>query len=72
MDEDRNIIVVDVMGTPDECRFTYKGLPVSKEVAREFYRKTSWYSDTEKEKKKTGMCGRRMLNHLLQPFLKDI
>lgn len=51
MDENRKIIVVDVMGTPDECRFTYKGLPVSKEVARDFYRKTSWYSDTEKAKK---------------------
>jgi phosphoribosylaminoimidazole-succinocarboxamide synthase len=50
MDENRNIIVVDVTCTPDECRFTYKGVPVSKEVARDFYRKTAWYTETEKTK----------------------
>jgi len=41
----RELIVVDVIGTLDECRFTYKGLHVSKEVARQYYKKTRWYRD---------------------------
>lgn len=48
---ERRLMVVDVVGTLDECRFTYSGMHVSKEVARQFYRKTSWYSDVEEAKK---------------------
>ncbi len=51
-DEDRNLILVDVLGTPDECRFTFEGIPVSKEAARIFYRKTPWYEDIEEAKKR--------------------
>jgi len=50
-DEHRRFMVVDVVGTLDECRFTYNGLHVSKEVARQFYKKTSWYQDVEEAKK---------------------
>jgi phosphoribosylaminoimidazole-succinocarboxamide synthase len=50
-DEQRRIIVVDVVGTLDECRFTYDGLHVSKEVARQFYKKSQWYKDLEDAKK---------------------
>jgi phosphoribosylaminoimidazole-succinocarboxamide synthase len=35
----------------DECRFTLGGVHVSKEVARQFYKKTQWYTDCEKAKK---------------------
>lgn len=45
--ENRELIVVDVVGTLDECRFTYEGIHVSKEIARQFYKKTSWYTDLE-------------------------
>ena len=48
----RRLMVVDVVGTPDECRFTYDGLHVSKEIARQYYRKTEWYRDVEEAKKK--------------------
>lgn len=48
----RKLMVVDVVGTLDECRFTYEGLHVSKEIARQFYRKTSWYRDIELAKKR--------------------
>lgn len=48
---ERRLMVVDVVGTLDECRFTCGGMHVSKEVARQFYRKTSWYSDVEEAKK---------------------
>ena len=48
---ERQLMVVDVVGTLDECRFTYGGVHVSKEVARQFYKKTVWYSDVEEAKK---------------------
>jgi len=48
----RMLMVVDVVGTLDECRFTYEGLHVSKEIARQYYRKTEWYEDVEEAKKK--------------------
>jgi phosphoribosylaminoimidazole-succinocarboxamide synthase len=50
-DEARKLMVVDVVGTLDECRFTYEGFHVSKEIARQFYKKTSWYKDVEEAKK---------------------
>ncbi|MDX1813252.1 MAG: phosphoribosylaminoimidazolesuccinocarboxamide synthase [Candidatus Bathyarchaeia archaeon] len=50
-DNQRKLMVVDVVGTLDECRFTYDGLHVSKEVARQFYKKTGWYRDVEDAKK---------------------
>ncbi len=50
-DHKRKLMVVDVIGTLDECRFTYEGVHVSKEVARQFYKKTSWYADLEQAKK---------------------
>jgi phosphoribosylaminoimidazole-succinocarboxamide synthase len=50
-DDQRNIMIVDVVGTLDECRFTYNGVHVSKEVARQFYKRTSWYQDVEQAKR---------------------
>jgi phosphoribosylaminoimidazole-succinocarboxamide synthase len=50
-DEERNLIVVDALGTLDECRFTYEQIPISKEIARHYYRKTAWYEEVEKAKK---------------------
>jgi len=51
-DPQRRLMVVDVVGTLDECRFTYDGLHVSKEIARQYYKKTEWYRDAEEAKKK--------------------
>jgi phosphoribosylaminoimidazole-succinocarboxamide synthase len=50
-DNQRRLMVVDVIGTLDECRFTLDGLHVSKEIARQFYKKTDWYRDIEAAKK---------------------
>jgi phosphoribosylaminoimidazole-succinocarboxamide synthase len=50
-DTQRRLMVVDVIGTLDECRFTLDGLHVSKEIARQFYKKTSWYKEIEEAKK---------------------
>jgi len=51
-DGKRRLMLVDVLGTLDECRFTLDGLPVSKEIARIYYRNTAWYQAVEKAKKK--------------------
>jgi len=51
-DEYRNLVVVDVLGTLDECRFTFKGMPISKEIARLYYRKTPWFKELIDAKKK--------------------
>jgi phosphoribosylaminoimidazole-succinocarboxamide synthase len=50
-DTQRRLMVVDVIGTLDECRFTLDGLHVSKEIARQFYKKTDWYKTIEDAKK---------------------
>ncbi|MEM3774909.1 MAG: phosphoribosylaminoimidazolesuccinocarboxamide synthase, partial [Candidatus Bathyarchaeia archaeon] len=36
----------------DECRFTYQGLHVSKEIARIYYRQTEWAKEVEQAKQK--------------------
>jgi phosphoribosylaminoimidazole-succinocarboxamide synthase len=56
-DHNRTLMVVDVVGTLDECRFTYEGFHVSKEIARQFYKKTSWYNDVEEAKKEAEAKG---------------
>jgi phosphoribosylaminoimidazole-succinocarboxamide synthase len=49
---ERKLMIIDVVGTLDESRFTYKGLHVSKEIVRQFLRKTDWYEDIEKAKRR--------------------
>ncbi|MFW6134758.1 MAG: phosphoribosylaminoimidazolesuccinocarboxamide synthase, partial [Elusimicrobiota bacterium] len=61
-DENRNIVLVDVTGTPDECRFTYNDFPVSKEIARIFYRKTSWFDKINRAKKNSSVQWKKMVN----------
>jgi phosphoribosylaminoimidazole-succinocarboxamide synthase len=56
-DDKRRLMVVDVVGTLDECRFTYDGIHVSKEIARQFYKKTGWYGDVEEAKKTAEVQG---------------
>lgn len=51
-DMERRLMVIDVLGILDECRFTYNGLPVSKEIARIYYRNTEWYLAVEEAKKR--------------------
>ena len=48
----RRMMLVDVLGTLDECRFTYDSLPVSKEIARIYYRNTPWHQAVEDAKRK--------------------
>ena len=45
----REIVLVDSIG-PDELRLTKDGVQLSKEIIRQFYKKTSWYSELENAK----------------------
>ncbi len=49
-DENRKVVFVDAVGTPDECRFSFEGVQISKEVLRRYYRKTEWYRKIEELK----------------------
>jgi len=71
----RNIMLVDVLGTPDECRFEYGGMPVSKELARMFYRDTEWSREVEAAKKTNRVDWKRLVSlspPLLPPRLKEL
>jgi phosphoribosylaminoimidazole-succinocarboxamide synthase len=75
----RRLMVVDVVGTLDECRFTYDGLHVSKEIARQYYGKTDWFRNVEQAKKKAQKQGIKNWKKLvktkppkLEPTLKTI
>ncbi len=51
-DPNRDLMVVDEVGTPDGCRFSIDGFQISKEVLRRWYRKTDWYRKLEEVKGK--------------------
>ena len=78
-DPQRKLLVVDSIGTLDECRFTFKNFQVSKEIARQYYRKTNWYGEVEKAKREAdhmgiknwkGLCKSQPPN--LDPIIKKI
>lgn len=66
LDPQRKLMVVDVVGTLDECRFTYKGLHVSKEIARIYYRQTKWAKEVEEAKKKAKEKGVKNWKRLVE------
>ncbi|WP_243113643.1 phosphoribosylaminoimidazolesuccinocarboxamide synthase [Desulfofundulus salinus] len=61
-DENRDLILVDVVGTPDECRFNFHGVPVSKEAMRIFYRNTEWYTEVSEARKKDRLRWKELVN----------
>ncbi|MEA1939234.1 MAG: phosphoribosylaminoimidazolesuccinocarboxamide synthase [Candidatus Caldatribacteriota bacterium] len=70
-DKQRKLLVVDVLGTLDECRFTYEGMPVSKEIARIYYRKTDWYKELVEAKKKYGLNWKEKISTKPSPLPAD-
>jgi len=67
-DENRNLLLVDVFGTPDECRFTFQDIPVSKEVARIFYRNTTWFREVEEAKRKDRVRWKELVRSVPPPL----
>jgi len=71
-DEQRKLLVVDVLGTLDECRFTFEGMPVSKEIARIYYRKTDWYKELMEAKKQYGLNWKEKVSTKPSPLPADL
>ncbi|PTD94057.1 phosphoribosylaminoimidazolesuccinocarboxamide synthase [archaeon SCG-AAA382B04] len=78
-DENRDIMVVDVVGTLDECRFTYDNIQVSKQIAREHYKNTEWHKKVKEAKKEANREGKKNWKELcfqepkeMDKELKDI
>ncbi len=71
LDADRNLMVVDALGTLDECRFTYNGIPVSKEIARIHYRGSKWHQEVEEAKKKDKINWKRLVKSKPEPLTRD-
>lgn len=69
---DRKLMMVDVFGTLDECRFTYDGIPVSKEIARIYYRKSQWFKDCEEAKKKDRQNWKKICASKPEPLPKEL
>jgi len=65
LDVDKKLLIVDVLGTLDECRFTFKEMPISKEIARLYYRKTPWYKELIDAKKEDELNWKKKLIYLL-------
>ena len=69
---ERKIIVVDVLGTLDECRFTYNGIQVSKEIARIYYRRTEWFKEVEQAKAKDRLNWKALVKNPPAPLPKRL
>ncbi|HEB75184.1 MAG TPA: phosphoribosylaminoimidazolesuccinocarboxamide synthase [Nitrospirae bacterium] len=67
-DPERRLMLVDVLGTLDECRFTYRGIPVSKEIARIYYRNTAWYGAVEEAKAADRMRWKELVREAPEPL----
>lgn len=68
LDPAGEIMLVDVLGTLDECRFTYNGIPVSKEIARIHYRDTEWHRAVEDAKKRERMQWKELVTKGPEPL----
>ena len=71
-DSNRNIMVVDAVGTPDECRFSYEGFSISKEAIRKYYRGTDWQKEVARVKKEAGKDWKEKVSLRPQKLPQDI
>lgn len=67
----RDFMFVDVLGTPDECRFTMDGIQMSKEVARQWYRREQPDWVEEVGEKKGGKDWKEQMIHQPKPLPPD-
>ncbi len=50
LDPDGELMLADVLGTLDEDRFEYKGVKLSKQMLRNYYRGSEWHKDMDRVK----------------------
>ena len=76
---EKDLMVVDTVGTLDECRFVYNDMNLSKEAIRRYYIETDWKKDLDRAKKEArekniddwkSLC--RLRPERLDPIFKDI
>ena len=66
------IMVVDALGTLDECRFLFNEIALSKEILRKHYRKSKWYKDVKKVKEKDEKDWKALVKTQPKPLPKDL
>lgn len=71
VDDKGDLLVVDALGTPDECRFTKNGISLSKETARQFYRNSAWSKHVESAKDKHGKEWKKHVVSNPEPLSKE-
>ncbi len=71
-DEERRLMLVDTLGTLDECRFSYQNIPVSKEIARIHYRGSPWHREIEEAKKKDPVRWKSLVKSMPEPLPADL
>ncbi len=71
-DENRELMVVDALGTPDECRFAYDDFSISKEAIRKHYRDTEWYQEVTEAKKNKGPDWKSKVDLSPEPLPENI
>jgi len=72
LNENRELMVVDAIGTPDECRFKLKNFSISKETIRKYYRGSKWYKELSQAKKENGPKWKDSVGFAPHPLPKNL
>ncbi|MBN1695216.1 phosphoribosylaminoimidazolesuccinocarboxamide synthase [candidate division WOR-3 bacterium] len=72
IDDKGFIMVVDALGTLDECRFLFNEIALSKEILRKHYRKSKWYKEVKKAKDKNVKDWKSLVKIKPEPLPKDL
>jgi len=72
MDDRGFIMVVDALGTLDECRFLFNEIALSKEILRKHYRKSKWYKEVKKAKEKNFKDWKSLMKISPEPLPKEL
>jgi phosphoribosylaminoimidazole-succinocarboxamide synthase len=72
MDDRGFIMVVDALGTLDECRFLFNEIALSKEMLRKHYRKSKWYKEVKKAKQKDEKDWKTFVRVEPEPLPEDL
>lgn len=72
LDDKGFIMVVDALGTLDECRFLFKEIALSKEILRKHYRKSKWYKEVKKAKEKNAKDWKSLVKVEPEPLPKKL
>ncbi len=73
-DSTRNLMLVDTLATLDECRFTYKGVDVSKEIPRQYYRfsQPAWVAEIDAAKEATKKGWKDLVKSRPEPLPSEL